>query len=166
MPRVMRPIKPGALSTVAAWDDTRGSAQTGPACRTATAYSTSSNRTPGALPCPHQVTPHFLLHPVPNVAETAGRMTDGKVGHPASKEWSFSHDGKIAAKNPVVHLRSTRRLALCHFPHAPGLRCHGAACAFWRPADLSARWRCRSERQCDRFGCPAGIPAGIRARPN
>ena len=48
MPRVMRPIEPGALSAAAACHDARGSPQTGSACRTATAYSTSSSRTPGA----------------------------------------------------------------------------------------------------------------------
>ena len=48
IPRVMGPIEPGALSAVAAWDETRGNARTGPACRTATAYSTSSSRTPYA----------------------------------------------------------------------------------------------------------------------
>ena len=48
IPRVMGPIEPGALSAVAAWDETRGNARTGPACRTATAYSTSSSRTPCA----------------------------------------------------------------------------------------------------------------------
>ena len=47
-PRVMKPIEPGALSAAADCDDSRGSAQTGPACRTATAYSTSSSRTPSA----------------------------------------------------------------------------------------------------------------------
>ena len=42
-PRAMGPIKPSALSAATAPDDTRGSAQTGPTCRTATNYS---SRTP------------------------------------------------------------------------------------------------------------------------
>jgi hypothetical protein len=48
MTRFMGPIKLGVLSTVAAWADGHGSARISPICRTATAYSTSSSRSPYA----------------------------------------------------------------------------------------------------------------------